>query len=68
MIPAPATVSRQTVLPCDCAAHPFPHRRDNWCRIEEDGNDRDDVRELRDADNAERAADCRAESRVGVWA
>jgi hypothetical protein len=53
--------------PCTCILWPFPHRRTNECRVEEDGNDRDDKRELRDADNAERARDCRAEAARGSW-
>lgn len=53
--------------PCVCPVYNFPHRRDNFCRIEEDGNDRDDVREMLDADNRERAQDCNAEARQGRW-
>ena len=71
MSATPARAARQDVKPCDCAAYPFPHRRDNWCRIEEDGNDRDDhddERELRDADNTARARDCNAERNLGRWA
>jgi hypothetical protein len=47
---------------CTCPVYNFPHHRDNFCRIEEDGTDRDDVREQ---DNADRARDCQAEANAG---
>lgn len=58
-------MSRDKRPVCTCPVYNFPHHRDNFCRLEEDGTEddgRSEEQELRDADNAERAADCRAEA------